>query len=104
MKGTYGLASAAPRAPGFGPGLSGMADQEQTSAFGMARAAAVNENNLNLAKKQHERERKAGYAQLASSVGSLAGGAIAGAQWGTAAGPWGALAGAVIGGLIGGAF
>lgn len=104
MNGTYGLTPAAPRTPGFGSGLVGLADTKEDAAFGMSRAAAQNETNLNIAKDRAARERKAGNAQLGSTVGGLAGGAAAGAMYGSSAGLWGALIGGVIGAVAGGAF
>lgn len=103
MIGTYGISSASPRTQGFGAGLDGMGDQKANDAFGMARQAAVNETQLNLAKKQHEAERKAGNAQLGGTVGTMAGMAI-GAKYGATMGPWGALIGGVLGAVVGRAF
>jgi len=101
--GTYGLstASSSPLRLG-GTNLQGLAAAEETEATSMARAAAEAETARNLENKKIEREKKAGRAQLGSTVGGLAGGAIAGATMGSSAGPWGAAIGAVIGGLAGG--
>lgn len=101
--GTYGLAKATQGTMRLGAGLPGLANAEEAEATAMARNAAQAEAQRNLENKQLERDKKAGNAQLGSTVGSLAGMAI-GAQYGSAGGPWGAAIGAVIGGLAGGAF
>lgn len=98
--GTYGMNGAAPRQRSFGNGLVGMGEQEEQQGFGLMRQAAMNETSLNVAKSRHEAEKKAGRAQLGSTVGGLAGGAIAGATWGTSMGPWGSLVGGILGGLM----
>lgn len=101
--GTYGLTQPMTRVPTAGNGLVGLADAKGQQALSLARQAAENENQLEIRKKKHEQERKAGNAQLGSAVGSLAGMYI-GAQYGSAGGPWGAAIGGIAGGLLGGAF
>lgn len=95
MNGTYGLTPRSPNSPNMGAGLAGLADQKEQAAFGMARTAAQNETNLNLAKDNFEREKKAGNTQM---------GAMAGAQIGSFFGPLGTVIGGLFGAVAGGAF
>jgi hypothetical protein len=94
-QGTYGIGAGASGGTVFGMGMQ----DGQQAVSGLARDAA-DEAARNEKNKQIERERRAGNAQLGSTVGGLAGGAIAG----SAAGPWGAAIGALIGGVAGGLF
>jgi len=102
--GTYGLSSQVAQNPvRLGSGLSGLAGSEEQQATAMLRTAAQNEQALKLKNEEAERTRKAGNAQLGSSVG-MAAGMAAGAAKGSVGGLWGAAIGAVVGGLLGGAF
>jgi len=91
--GTYGM-GAQQRAPvSLGAGtVAGLGLSDSKEATDLLGAAAVNETKRNLKNKQVEQERKAGNAQLGSSIG----GAV-GMIWG----PWGGAAGSLVGGLIG---
>jgi hypothetical protein len=92
--GTYGISRPAKaRTPGLNGGLNGLAMSEDQQGNNLARQAAPNETNLNLAKEQHNRAIDAGAAQL---------GATTGAAIGTAIFPGiGTAIGGILGGILG---
>jgi hypothetical protein len=65
---------------------------------------ADQEARRNAANKANEMQARQGRQQLGATLGSLAGGAWAGAEYGSAAGPWGTLIGGIVGALGGNLF
>lgn len=89
MSSTYGLG---------GAGLAGFGMSQKNDAMQALGQAADQEQRRNLANEQAEAARKAGNAQLGSTLGALGGMAL-GAQYGAVGGPLGSLIGGVVGAL-----
>jgi hypothetical protein len=96
MSGSYGLG---------GAGLVGAGLQQKNEAMGLLGRAAEQESARDIENQRMEDARKAGNAQLGSTVGSLGGmafgmsSAAMGAKFGAAAGPIGAMIGGIVGAL-----
>lgn len=81
-----------------GAGLAGIGLGHKQQAMDAAGQAARSETERDIANKQANTARKAGNAQLGSTLGALGGMAL-GAQYGAIGGPLGSLIGGVVGAL-----
>jgi outer membrane lipoprotein SlyB len=87
---------------GLGGSLAGAAQQQKAEANGLLAQTAKQEQQIEMTNQNLEQQRKAGNAQLGSTLGGMAG---MYAATGTAVGgPWGAAIGALVGGIAGGLF
>lgn len=91
MARTYGLG---------GAGLAGAGLQQKNEAMGALSQTADMESERQRTNKQLEEQRRAGNAQLGSTLGGLGGFAL-GAKMGAAGGPVGALIGGIVGAIAG---
>jgi hypothetical protein len=91
---TYGLG---------GMGLTGFGQGQKQDAMNALGKAADMEQTRKLKNEQANQARKAGNAQLGSTLGTMGGMAL-GAEFGMVGGPMGALIGGVVGALAGSLF
>lgn len=89
---------------GRSPSLAAFGQSEQAEATGEIAKAADLETKREDENKVAKAQARAGNMQLGATVGGLGGGALAGAQFGSAAGPWGTLIGGLVGTIAGGLF
>lgn len=86
---------------GIGGSLASYGMNQQMEATQQLGRVADDESRRNAQNKLNKAQAKQGNQMLGSTLGALAGGAFAGAQYGSAAGPWGTLIGGVVGALAG---
>jgi uncharacterized protein YcfJ len=89
---------------GVGASLASYGQGQQQEATSLMGAAAKQEEDRNVFNTRQKAAAREGNQSLGTVVGSLAGSALAGAQFGSAAGPWGSLIGGALGALAGGLF
>ena len=109
---TYGLTTDVRTQASGGETLLGLGSAQKRQGMALLGHAAEEDTRRQIQNRQIEQDRKAGNAQLGSSVGSAAGLAIGtsigassaaagGATTGSVAGPWGALIGGALGYIAG---